>query len=64
MATTGIADVCPLDDKDRIKVALLAFLEKLSRGEPARLTEEQVQGYSRQHQAARFQKLLDATSAS
>jgi len=64
MATTGIADICPLDNKDRIKVALLAFLAKLTQGELARLTEEEVQGYSRQHQAARFQALLDAALAS
>lgn len=64
MAATGMADICPLDDKDRIKSALLAFLEKLEGQGHRPLDAEQVEQYSRQHQAAQFQALLESALAS
>ena len=58
LARAGVADICPLDDKDQIKAVLLSFLGKLDAGTFQPLSGEALSVYSRQHQAQVVEGML------
>ena len=60
LAEAGVADICPLEDKDKIKSGLLAFLARLREGNVHTLSPERLAVYSRQHQSEVFQELLES----
>lgn len=59
LAAAGVADICPLDDKQQIKAALLRFLGKLNDAAYVPLSQQSISQYSRQSQAVEFQSVLE-----
>lgn len=55
----GISSIAPLDNQEQIAQALLSFVSRLVNGDFEELTDESIEQYSRQHQAARFERILD-----
>lgn len=59
LAGAGVADICPLDDKEQIKAALLRFLAKLGDSSFTAVSQDAIRQYSRQAQAVQFQSVLE-----
>jgi len=59
LAGAGVADICPLDDKQQIKDALLRFLGKLNDAVFVAMSQDSIRQYSRQSQAVEFQTVLE-----
>ncbi|GAC18549.1 glycosyltransferase family protein [Paraglaciecola arctica] len=55
----GNTVIAPLDNKERIKVALMEYIHQLSNTHPKVIDSTKIQKYSRQFQAYRFTQLLD-----
>lgn len=58
LANTKVAELAPLDDKVRIKEALMKFLGKIDGGEFVNMSDENIERYSRKYQALEFEALL------
>jgi hypothetical protein len=63
LAKAGVADISPLDDKEKIKRTLLKFIDKLNKGEFVPMDHVGIQQYSRQCQAVKFRALLEKVIA-
>ena len=58
LLAAGISCITPLNDKDKIKLALIGYLEKIEEGSFDYLKEEDILKFSRQYHATAFEKIL------
>lgn len=58
LKSMGLACITPLDDKEKIKLALVDYLNKLENNDFSHLSETEMFRYSRQFHAIAFEKLL------
>lgn len=56
----GVAEIAPLDDKDKIKSSLLTYLQRARNNGFAFKDDKEIDVYSRQYQAGRVKDMLDA----
>jgi len=63
MREVGLTCIARLDDKARIKAALVELVRDLRAGTAALPDAELVKGYSRRAQTTRLAQLLDAVAA-
>ena len=54
----GVSSIAPLDDQEQIAQAILSFVSRLQNNDFAVLADDDIEQYSRQHQATRFEKIL------
>jgi hypothetical protein len=58
LTSAGISCITPLNDKEKIKSALIEYLEKIEAGSFNYLKEEDILKFSRQYHAKAFEKIL------
>ena len=54
----GVTSLAPLDDSSKIEQTLLRYIEQLAENDFSIMNEDEINQYSRQYQAVRFEKLL------
>jgi glycosyltransferase involved in cell wall biosynthesis len=60
LAESGMVEIAPLDDKQAIRESLVKFMDKLENSAFTVMDDEEIQKYSRQYQAVKFEQLLKA----
>jgi len=58
LESAGLPCITPLNDKAKIKTALVAYLDKITEGSFNFLSEEEIVKFSRQYHAKAFEKIL------
>jgi hypothetical protein len=58
LKSAGVSCITPLDDKEKIKLALIHYLEKIIANSFYYLSEEETLKFSRQYHAKAFEKIL------
>ena len=58
LVSAGISCITPLNDKEKIKLALVSYLEKIAAESFNFLSEEDILKFSRQYHAQAFEKIL------
>lgn len=59
LTSAGLSCITPLNDKEKIKIALIEFIKKLKNNDFVYLNEQEIFHYSRQYHAKTFEQLLN-----